>query len=414
MRILLMSVGTRGDCEPFLGVGMMLRARGEDAFCAFPEQYRGLAEASGFSFFSLGTSYIDLLEGGIGRFAMGGTSSAIKRFLAKREVAVRTRGLTDMLDLQCEAVEQVRPDCIIFHNQATYPLIWSLNTGGRAILLSTVPHFLHTVPGYPSVGFSRSLGILNPLTYRVANSWIASTFMPAAERYSKTPLSRQRLLGALTAAKNVYVVSPTLFPKPSSWPDNTMVAGFWERDQASGWQPPPALQDFIDAHEKILFITFGSMLNPDPVGKTATFLQVLAQCGIPAVINSSSGGLVEPAQYDRSLVHFTRSVPYDGILPHMYATIHHGGAGTTQSSLKAGCAMMAIPHVLDQPMWGALVHRAGAGLRGFRIGDFNEGRLKAAVRELFDNNAYRQRAQEIARLMKGEDFSEELYRFIVD
>jgi sterol 3beta-glucosyltransferase len=62
VKILLMSIGTRGDCEPFLGVGEMLRKYGENVICAFPEQYRGLAEESGFPFYSLGSEFLSLLN----------------------------------------------------------------------------------------------------------------------------------------------------------------------------------------------------------------------------------------------------------------------------------------------------------------------------------------------------------------
>jgi hypothetical protein len=70
MKILLLSLGTRGDCEPFAGLGEMLRERGEEVICAFPEQYRNIAEESGFRFYSLyaaitfalGSVYIKVLS----------------------------------------------------------------------------------------------------------------------------------------------------------------------------------------------------------------------------------------------------------------------------------------------------------------------------------------------------------------
>ena len=37
MKIVLIYVGTRGDMEPFIALGEMLKENGHDVTCAFPE-----------------------------------------------------------------------------------------------------------------------------------------------------------------------------------------------------------------------------------------------------------------------------------------------------------------------------------------------------------------------------------------
>lgn len=44
MKIILISIGTRGDMEPFLSIGEILKEKGHQVICAFPEQFRDLAE----------------------------------------------------------------------------------------------------------------------------------------------------------------------------------------------------------------------------------------------------------------------------------------------------------------------------------------------------------------------------------
>ncbi len=46
MKIVLLSIGTRGDMEPFLALGNLLSNQGHDVICAFPEQFRLLAKKS--------------------------------------------------------------------------------------------------------------------------------------------------------------------------------------------------------------------------------------------------------------------------------------------------------------------------------------------------------------------------------
>lgn len=40
--------------------------------CAFPEQFRNLAEDSGLAFASLGTKFIEMLDSEVGKAALGG------------------------------------------------------------------------------------------------------------------------------------------------------------------------------------------------------------------------------------------------------------------------------------------------------------------------------------------------------
>lgn len=414
MRILLMSIGTRGDCEPFLGVGEMLRERGHEVVCAFPEQYRLLAEDSGFSFCSLGSEFIAMLDSDIGRKALGSGKGGWEKLSATLKFGKISLPIqTKMIDLQHEIVQQQSPDCIILHPKATYPIPWSLKTGGNITMLSTVPCMYHEVKGRSNVGINKNLGILNPLTYKLVNAANVQAVMIAVRRLFKGQFSAGQIKSKLKNMKIFYTVSPSIFPQPDYWPENAIVAGFWERNKTTNWQPEPELVRFLEKHKKILFVTFGSMVNADPSGKTALFLEALGECGIPAIINISGGGFEKPDSYDKENIYFTASIPYDWAFQRMYAVIHHGGAGTTHSALKAGCASMAIPHAVDQPMWNDFIHASGAGPKGMRIEKLRKDNLTEALLDLFNNSSYKENAERIAKSMNNEDFSDKLYNFII-
>jgi len=68
--------------EPFISIGELLKEEGHQVICAFPEQFRDLAEGSNLEFTSLGTKYIDILNSDEGRAAMGGEGSGFKKLLA--------------------------------------------------------------------------------------------------------------------------------------------------------------------------------------------------------------------------------------------------------------------------------------------------------------------------------------------
>jgi sterol 3beta-glucosyltransferase len=55
MKILLMSIGTREDMKPFLTIGEIVKEKGHQVICAFPDQFRSLTKDSNIKFTSLGT-----------------------------------------------------------------------------------------------------------------------------------------------------------------------------------------------------------------------------------------------------------------------------------------------------------------------------------------------------------------------
>ena len=80
MKIILISIGTRGDVEPFLAIGEILKEKGHQVICAFPEQFRNLVEDSKMEFASLGTKFIEMLDSDAGKAALGG--SGLKKIFA--------------------------------------------------------------------------------------------------------------------------------------------------------------------------------------------------------------------------------------------------------------------------------------------------------------------------------------------
>lgn len=53
--------------------------------------------------------------------------------------------------------------------------------------------------------------------------------------------------------------------------------------------------------------------------------------------------------------------PHDWLFQRVSAVVHHGGAGTTAAGIAAGRPTVVVPFFGDQPFWGAMVARAGAG-----------------------------------------------------
>ena len=417
MKILLLSVGTRGDMEPFLAVAELLREKGHDVVCVFPEQYAYLAEDAGLKFRTLGSEFIELIEGDDGKMAMGGKGSILKKAAALWRLYGQSKSINEeMVARQHTIVESEQPDRIVYGGKAIYPILWGIGNPDRSILLSPIPYLIHPVKDHPHIGFSRNFGtLLNTFTYSLANFGLIQTVVSTNKTVRNAlEVSRRQIKASLFSKKMIYAISPTIFSRPDYWPDYVQVLGYHERKNDATWDPDQELKDFISQHDNMLFITFGSMTNPEPEAKTKIILDILGDHQIPAIINTAAGGLVEPKMYNRDLIKFVSRIPYDWIFPQMFGVIHHGGSGTTHLALKHGCASLVIPHIMDQFVWKDRVHALGAGPDGTAMRTLSRSKMEPKILDLLSNQKYRIRAKEIGARMRSEDYREQLYRFIVD
>ena len=415
MNILLTSIGTRGDMEPFLALGEILREKGHRIVCLFPEQFRPLVEDAGFEFASLGKEFLELLNTPAGKIAMGGGPFGFKKLNAYIRLISDQSTINKLLiQRQHKTIHTLNPDRIVHNGKVIYPVVWSLNHPGKTTLISPVP-YLHYVKDHSHVAFNTNLGpFINKLTYKIANYGLVKTIMSSLKWLDESRnISQKRIQQALFSNNTIYTISPALFERPHYWNDNIQVLGYHERTKTRNWSPSPELEHFLQQHPKIVFVTFGSMVNNAPDEKTRILLEVLERNNIPAIINTAAGGLVKPSNYRKDLFFFLERIPYEWIFPKMYAVIHHGGSGTTHTALKYGCANLILPHIIDQYIWNKIAHKKGTGPLGIDISRITPQKLEPKIVELMTNPSFKKKAQDLGEKMRAEDFKNAVYQSIL-
>lgn len=417
MKIILTSIGTRGDIEPFLAIGEILKKRGHHIICLFPEQFRYLAEDCQFEFISLGSKFIKLLESEEARIAMGGGKFGWKKIKAYAKlIAMQPEANEEMIKKQEECIEQQNPDRIIHHPKAIYPIIWSTRNKGKTTLISPVP-YMHYVEEHPHIIFQKNFGkFINKLTYKLVDYGLVASVIYSQKWLAnkKRKINSTKIRKAFSENNVIYTISPSLFSRPKYWNENLKVLGFHERNKIRNWNPSIDLENFLNIYPKFILITFGSMINNNPEKNTKTILQVLERNKIPAIINTCSGGIIQPKNYTNPLIHFVSNIPYDWIFPKTYAVIHHGGSGTTHMALKYGCANMIIPHIIDQYTWNKIIFQNGTGPLGVDISKITVQNLETKIIDLLENNNYKKNAEKLSKNIQDENFEDEIYKSIVN
>ena len=417
MKILVLSIGTRGDVEPMVAIAEVLMRYGHDVTCAFSGEFRYLVENGPMEFISLGSEYMEVLKTDTAQKAIGGRQSGIGKLISQLRFVKKHLDIEkDTIEKQYQAVQQADPDLVVHNGISFYPFVWMLDHPGQTVLISAVPYGIHYVHDHPYILFKRNFGpFLNRFTYKLAEDGAANSTRRAMKHLNyDRKITKGEIIRAARKVKTVYAISNSLFERPDYWEDWTVVSGFFERRQSIEFTPDEELVSFLTRHQKIVFISMGSMVNPNPEFLTTMFLDILQKLNIPAIFATNAGAFITPDSFDNHLFYFTKTIPYHWIFPQVYAVIHHGGSGTVHTALKYGCASMAIPHFIDQFLWNKIIWKKGAGPKGIKISKITRQNLEPLILDLYQNPEYRQNAESISAQMAQESSEEKLHEFITN
>jgi sterol 3beta-glucosyltransferase len=217
--------------------------------------------------------------------------------------------------------------------------------------------------------------------------------------------SRQAIFGQPDAEHwpVLHGFSPSVVPRPADWHDGLDVAGYWWPVSPTGWRPPAALRDFLDAGPPPVFVGIGSMKPSDASRLGGLAATAGRQAGTRMVIQNGTAAGVSAAGPPPGDSIVIGEVPHDWLFPRMAAVIHHAGAGTTAAGLRAGVPAVGVPMLFDQPFWAARLAALGTGPRPIPYRRLSVPALAAAIREVTTGPSYRERAQGMAARLARED-----------
>ncbi|KAJ5233189.1 UDP-Glycosyltransferase/glycogen phosphorylase [Penicillium chermesinum] len=200
---------------------------------------------------------------------------------------------------------------------------------------------------------------------------------------------------------HTYCWSPALIPKPTDWGAHISVSGFYFLEMASAYTPARDLQAFLDAGPNPVYIGFGSIVLDDPDTLTELIFTAVRKTGQRVLLSKGWGGMGADELRIPEGVFMLDNVPHDWLFAQVACVVHHGGAGTTAAGIAAGCPTVVVPFFGDQPFWGAMIARAGAGPRPIPHRQLTADNLAEAI-EFCLTPRCRERAAALARTIAAE------------
>lgn len=383
MRVCIMTLGTRGDVQPYVALGKELVRNGHTVVICTGGSFKQFVEENG----------IEFKEATCDLMAIASTPEGAAIFLHPiRNIKLTLRHFKHViapayrktLDDFYNAAQNA--DMIVYHPKAFGAVDMALSLGIPCISMSPTPVVFPASEFANLVVTHKNLGpILNKLTYKINERAELSQIKGINDFRKKTLGLPERKAGiySYTDGKNkipiAYPVSPCLFPDVKSWDKQVFLSGFLflETDESL----PDELTEFLSQGEKPVVVTFGSTPLSRPEQFVRKLMAALKKTNERAVILTGNSRMVGNSD---TMCFFSPPAPYSLLFQQAKGVIHHGGIGTTALALKAGIPQQIIPLTADQPFWAERLYKLGYALRPLRESTLSVDDLTASLHQMND------------------------------
>jgi UDP:flavonoid glycosyltransferase YjiC (YdhE family) len=206
----------------------------------------------------------------------------------------------------------------------------------------------------------------------------------------------------VTRKLTLIATSAALCPRQPDWGGNIQVCGFLNPPGgADNWKMPPGLQRFIESGAPPVYFTFGSCTHFDLESSTRLFLETARKAGVRAIVQSNWESLAFLEEHPN--VYRVSSIPHEHVFPHCSMIVHHGGSGTSQSSLRAGKPSVVVAHAFDQPYWGKKLMQLGVAGKVLQRRKTTSDVLAKSVLSVLDSPQLVYNAQKAKQVMDKEN-----------
>ncbi|ORY85379.1 hypothetical protein BCR35DRAFT_302858 [Leucosporidium creatinivorum] len=415
LNIVIFVVGSRGDVQPFIPLAHGLQNKGHRVRLGTHAVFERFVLEQGIEFFDIGGDPAELMS------YMVKNPGLLPGFdsLRKGDIPKKRKMIREILNGCWRACYE--PDAVSGMPFAADAIIANPPSFAHihcAEALSIPLHIVFTMPWISTQSFPHPLvkisssntepGMSNFLSYSlvdlltwqglgdIINSFRSSTLGLRALGVRSGALILERL-----RVPTAFCWSPALIPKPEDWGNHVDVTGFTFLESGPSFQPPKDLVEFLEGGEAPVYIGFGSVPVTDPIGMTKILFSAVAASGVRALISIGWGKLGEGLEVPPG-VFLVGNVPHDWLFKRVKAVVHHGGAGTSAIAVKEGKPGLIVPFFGDQPFWGEMVFKAGAGPEPIPHKQLTTENLTAALEFLVQPETLKA-AQKLGETIREED-----------
>ncbi|KUI57120.1 Sterol 3-beta-glucosyltransferase UGT80B1 [Cytospora mali] len=455
LNVVIQIVGSRGDVQPFVALGKVLKdTYGHRVRVATHGTFQKFVEENGLEFFCIGGDPAELMAFMVKNPGLMPGIDALKN----GEITRRRQGIEQIV-LGCwrscmeagdgrgpppatnQSSESIGNDFSLPGDPEKKPFVADAIIANPpsfahihiAEKMGIPLHMMFTMPWSPTRSFPHPLAniestntdvvMTNYISYALVEMMTWQGLGDVINRFRTKvldlePLSLIWAPGILSRLHipTTYCWSPALIPKPNDWGREIAIPGFYFLDLATAYTPEPDLAAFLEAGPPPVYIGFGSIVVDDPNKLTRMIFDAISISGVRALVSKGWGGLGADSVGIPEGVFMLGNCPHDWLFKKVSCVVHHGGAGTTAAGIKTGTPTVIVPFFGDQPFWGSMIAKAGAGPPPISYKDMTAQKLADAITTALQPQT-QARAKELGekiRQEKGTDLGAKSFHDFLD
>ena len=382
MKILIPTLGSRGDIQPYINLAQALSQKYHPVIATLP-CWKGLVQEYGLDFAPLGPE-IDIEQ----------ESSRLRnssRFWIVGMIKT-SRLVMKLMDQSSEELLKVMKDADLVIISHTY-------LGAAEAEYLKKPRIHITLQPFFLTDVTRKRTVINKIIGRCLSFMIA----PFNKARKKLSLKRVNTMEELiTSALNIIPLSQYIFSANPGWDKKHQLVGYWFTGEPASWQPPQELVRFLNEGEEPVIIALGAM-SFDPENeeqRVRMFIDAVTKLNLRAVIQGFNNTM-RTMKLPANVIHIG-SVPHNWLFKRGKFIIHHGGFGTTAAAFQSGKPALVIPHILDQYLFAQKVAELKVGPKGIPGSKLTLDLLMERISEILRTGEYFTNAAELGKKVESE------------
>jgi len=356
MRVLLSTIGSRGEVQPVVALALRLAELGQEVRVCAPPDFGNWIDGLGIPFVPIGPEL---------RQTAKPSPSPTRALPSPRSTEQRRQMVEGTVATQFEVVAAAAEGCDVLVGCGALQIAAGSVAEQRGIPYvfaayspDTLPSPHHAPPVLGMLGQKPADGTVDNRTlwaedaHRQNNTWGAALNSHRAAA-GLAPVDDVR--SCIFTDKPWLAADPTLAP----WPDPADPQVF----QTGAWILPdqrplsPDLETFLGSGEPPIYFGFGSIRAPEDLSKT--MIETARALGRRAIM---SRGWADLALLDDEPDCIAiGEVNQQALFQRVAAAVHHGGAGTTTAATRAGAPQVIIPQMYDQYYFAKRIEHLGIG-----------------------------------------------------
>lgn len=398
MKIGIQTWGSDGDILPFLALAEGLQNAGHTVTVAYTsvdnKDYSDYAKHVGFQSVKAFEQFDVSIDKDLAEIVH--TNDPLKQF-----TIVMQRFFDPALEAMYEASRELcaHNDIVIGHMMNHTLLTAAQKQGIPRIVVALAPLAIQTkyIPLFgPNLG-----SILNLLTWKLGDMVNRKIFARAENirtREGLPPLKSTQEQLYVSHELTLIACSSVLAVRRPDWEEHIQICGDLRSDVLCKHMPiPEGMEAFLKAGKPPVYITFGSLTPFENEALDELVTKALEMAGCRAIFQTGTN-----AQSSANLFKCSKA-PHALLFPLCSAIVHHGGAGTTHSSLRAGKPSIVVEHAFDQMFWGREVQKIGAGGEILHRNTLTAEKLAQAITQTLASAPMHKKAAGLGLAMQNEN-----------